>query len=545
MSAAAIPFDYVIVGAGAAGCVMANRLSADPGTRVLLLEAGGRDRHPFIHMPKGIAKVMADPAFIWPFMTQAEPASNDVAESWARGRTLGGSSAVNGMVYVRGQAADFQALADIAGDEWGWDRIGAAYKAMEGHELGPARTRGGDGPLRISMPTIRTKLTEAVISAGQALGLERRDDVNDPADSQRIGYAPRTIWKGKRQSAAVAFLAPVRARPNLTVLTGVAVDRILFDKHRAVGVAARKDGVAVTFKALSEVILAAGALSTPALLQRSGVGPAGLLRQHGIAVRHDSAEVGANLREHRGMVMQWRVKDHLSQNRDFQGLRLLANTARYYLTHDGPMANAAYEIGAWFKSRPDLDRPDGQILIAPFTFDYARPTFRMERQGGMNFCVYRLRPESTGSVRIGSADPGQLPAIMPNYSALESDRRAMGDITRFARRLAAQAPLAGLIEAETRPGPDYQSDAELALAHRRYGYGSYHACGTCRMGRDPASVVDPELRVRGVDGLRVVDSSVFPFMLSGNTNGPAMAVAWRAADLILNGPAASSNGATP
>jgi choline dehydrogenase-like flavoprotein len=529
----AVTFDYVIVGAGAAGCVLANRLSEDPANQVLLIEAGGRDTHPFIHMPKGISKVMADPAFIWNYMTESESGTNNLAESWARGRTLGGSSSINGMVYVRGQASDFDDLAELTSDDWNWSRIGAAYKAMESHELGAGPTRGDRGPLHISVSPDRLPLMEAAIQAGTAMGLERMQDVNEPVDAQRIGYAPRTIHKGRRQSAAVAFLAPAMDRPNLKIITDLAIDSVEFDGRRAIAVRATSGGKPVKYSARREIILSAGALSTPALLQRSGIGPAALLQRLEIPLVQDSPDVGRNLREHRGLVMQWRVPDDVSQNREYRGLRLAANTARYYVTFDGPMASGAYEVGAWFKSRPDLPRPDAQILIAPFTFDYNSPTFNVETHGGMNFCVYMLRPESTGTVAIRSRDHDALPIINANYCELESDQRKMIDIIRFARKLAGQAALSGFVAGETRPGPEYQSDEELLQAHIKFGYGSYHACGTCRMGKDDASVVDPRLRVRGVDGLRVVDTSIFPFMLSGNTVGPAMATAWRAADLIL------------
>lgn len=375
---------------------------------------------------------------------------------------------------------------------------------------------------------------EAAIQAGAAMGLEKMRDVNEPADIERIGYAPRTIYKGRRQSAAAAFLAPVTNRANLKVVTDVAIDSVEFDGRRAIAVRASTGDRPAKYSARREIILSAGALSTPAVLQRSGIGPAAHLRRMEIPLVQDSPEVGRNLREHRGLVMQWRVQDDVSQNREYRGLRLAANTARYYLTYDGPMASGAYEVGAWFKSRPDLPRPDAQILIAPFTFDYDSPTFNVEAHGGMNFCVYMVRPESTGTVAIRSRDPAALPMINANYCELESDRRKMIDIIRYARQLAGQAALSGAVIGETRPGLEYQTDEELLQAHIKFGYGSYHACGTCRMGNDEASVVDPRLRVRGVDGLRVVDTSIFPFMLSGNTVAPAMATAWRAADLILD-----------
>ncbi|MET0659701.1 MAG: GMC family oxidoreductase N-terminal domain-containing protein [Steroidobacteraceae bacterium] len=526
-------FDYIIVGAGAAGCVMAHRLSADSSAHVLLIEAGGPGNHPLIHMPKGIAKVMASPDFTWPYMTEAEDASNNIGESWARGRVLGGSSAVNGMVYVRGQPADYDALATQTSPDWNWQQIGAAFKVLEHHELGAAPTRGDRGPLHISLPPARSEIVRAAIAAGAAMGLTQQSDVNDPQAGERIGYVPLTVHKGRRQSAAVAFLDPIRGRRNLTIVTNVAIDKVLFDGPRAAGVVGSRAGGVITYHARREVILSAGALSTPAILQRSGVGPANHLRALNIPVVHDSPELGRNLREHRGLVMQWRVRDDVSHNREFRGARLVANTLRYGLLHDGPMSSGAYEAGAWFKSQPDLAQADAQILIAPHTFDYSSPTFAVEPHGGMNCCVYVLRPESTGALLIRSTNPAELPLINSNYNSAESDRRKMIRIVRYARELVAQAPLAQLVMAETRPGPSFGTDEEILVAHRQFGYGSYHASGTCRMGKDDAAPVDPQLRVRGTEGLRVIDTSVFPFLLSGNTNAPATAIAWRAADVIL------------
>lgn len=526
-------YDYVIVGAGSAGCVMAYRLSADPAKRVLLIEAGGPDRHPFIHMPKGLAKIIGNLKLIWPFMTEAEEASNGAPEFWARGRTLGGSSAINGMMYVRGHAADYEELAARTSDDWNWARIGAAYKALENHELGAGPTRGDKGPLHVSMPDVRTALTDASVAAGEVLGYRRMEDVNDPGDTDRVGYAPRTIRRGKRESAAAAFLKPARGRANLTIVTGVVVDRLTIDGRRATGVTGTRDGAAVEYRATRDVILAAGALSTPAILQRSGVGPAAHLAAVGVPVVQDSPGVGDNLREHRGIVMQWKVKDRASENRQFGGWRLLANAVRYFVDSSGPMTTAAYEIGAWFRTRPDSARPDGQFLIAPYTFDYDSPKLRVEPFGGLNICAYPLRPASTGTVRIRSASPTDLPAIVPNFGSAIEDRSMTIDLMRKARDYVAQSPLASFVIEETRPGPAYQTDAELAEAHRKFGYNNYHACGTCRMGKEADAPVDPRLRVRGVDGVRVIDTSIFPFMLAGNTQAPAMALAWRAADLII------------
>ncbi len=527
-------FDYIICGAGAAGCVLAYRLSKNPAISVALIEAGPRDRHPFISMPKGLAKVMQDPRHLWLHASKPEASTAGQSEHWVRGRMLGGSSSINGMMYVRGQPADFDSIAERSSEDWSWEHIGAAYRALERHELGADATRGDAGPMRISMPTQRLPISDAQIAAGEAMGWKRKQDVNAPDDAVGIGYAPRTIWKGKRQSAATAFLRPAEQRPNLTILTDRTVDRVRFDGLRAVGVELLHKGERSVIEAAHEVILCGGAMASPGILERSGIGNRERLEALGIELVHHNDQVGEGLIEHRGFIMQWKLKDPaLSQNSVFRGWRLLLATARYYLTGDGPMSAAAYEVGGWFKTRPGLNRPDAQMLIAPFSFDMATHRTQLEKHPGMNAVIYPLRPTSRGSIHIETRDPEVAASFCPNYRATDEDRAAMIGAVRVMRAYAQQRALAGLIEAETLPGPEIESDAEILDAYDRLGTCGYHAVGSCRMGADEASVVDPSLRVRGVQGLRIIDTSIMPVIPSGNTNGPTMAMAWRGADIIL------------
>lgn len=525
-------FDYVIVGAGAAGCVLAYRLTEDPTISVALLEAGQGDSNPFITMPKGLGKIMLDMRYLWPFPTAPEPASGGKAEQWVRGRVVGGSTSVNGMMYVRGQPADFNELAETAGDDWSWPHIGAAYQALENHPMGAAATRGANGPLRLSLPEPGDPLNEAMIAAGTAMGLPRKEDSNAPDDGDGIGYAPCTIREGRRQSASRAFLAPALARPNLTLITGALVDKVLFDGKVARSVAYQQSGRKETVTARKGVILCGGALASPAVLERSGIGAPGRLAELGIPLVHANPAVGENLSEHRGLLVQWKLKHELSQNREYAGWRLLRNVLRYFLTRKGPMSTAAYGIGAWLRTEAGLNRPDAQLLAAPFSLDFAKNRAGMEPFPGMHVVAYTLRPTSRGSLHIISADPAADPRLSPNYRSTEEDRRKMVALVHRVREYAATEPLKSLIEIETMPGPAYQTDAQILDAYDSFGTCGYHAVGTCRIGRDEASVVDPQLRVRGVEGLFVMDTSVFPVIPSGNTNGPTMAMAWRAADVI-------------
>ena len=526
-------FDYVIVGAGAAGCVLAYRLSTDPKTSVCLIEAGPRDTHPFIAMPKGLAKVMSDPKHLWAYASEPDACTAGESEVWVRGRVLGGSSSVNGMMYVRGQPADFDAIAELSSDDWNWQHVGAAYAALENHELGAAETRGDRGPLRVTMPTLRDPLSDAQIKAGESMGWPRKEDVNTPDNDDGIGYTPRTIAGGKRQSAAVAFLRPAERRANLTILTECTVDRVTFEGKRAIGVEFLRAGKRERVAIQREVIVCGGAMASPGILERSGIGDAKRLATLGIPTVHDNPEVGEGLIEHRGLIMQWKLNRDVSQNKEFHGWRLLRSTLRYYLSRSGPMSAAAYEIGGWFRTRPGLNRPDAQVLVAPFSFDFAKQRKDVERFPGMHVVVYSLRPTSRGRIHISTPNPDTAASFQPNYRANEMDRQSMVGAVRVIRDYVKQQPLAALVAEETMPGAQYATDDQILSAYDRFGTCAYHAVGSCRMGKDAQSVVDPQLRVRGVESLRVMDTSIMPVVPAGNTQGPTMAMAWRAADIIL------------
>lgn len=531
---ASVEYDYVIVGGGSAGCVLAHRLSADPAVTVALLEAGPGDKHPFVAMPRGVGKLMRMPSHMYFYMTRPEANTAMKPDVWLRGKVLGGSSSVNGMVWVRGQPAQFDAIAAETSPDWSWEHIAKAYEAIEAHELGAGPARGGKGPLRISLPRHRNNLTSAILAAGEKMGWPIKADVNAPDTGEGIGFMPRTIWKGRRQSAARAFLDPVRDRHNLTVLTSAVTDRVTFAGSRATGVEVVQGGERRTVLAKREVILCAGAVASPGVLERSGIGNPAVLEPLGIPVIHANPAVGEHASEHRALRMQWRIKGPYSFNRDYHGLRLVWNTMRYYLTRGGPMAVAAIDLRAAFRSRPELNHADVQAQLGLFSWDLTgRSVSGLEDEHGFCAVVNPITSASLGSIHITSLDPNAPPQIVTNYGSASEDRAATVAAARLLREFVSREPLASLVAAETLPGPQAQSDEEILDAMDRYGCAGMHTVGSCRMGRDKGSVVDPELRVRGVEGLRVVDASIMPFIPAGNTNAPTIAMAWRAADVIL------------
>jgi choline dehydrogenase len=535
------PYDYVIVGAGSAGCVLANRLSADRRNRVLLVEAGPEDKSPLIHMPKGFGALIHDPKHAWRFEAQPHAGNNFRTETWARGKMLGGSSSINGMTYVRGQREDYDGWAtDLGLTGWGWREMGAAFRAIEDHALGDDGVRGVGGALHISPHPDRHPVSDAIIAAAKCIGVPHNDDQNRP-EQFALGYMCRTIKDGRRQSAAVAFLNPARARPNLRIVTDSIVHRVLFESNRAIGIqcgpTATPRVATDTYRAARGVIICAGALQSPQILQLSGIGPAQHLRAHQVPVIVDLPGVGRNLREHWAIWMNYRMRRPLSDNRQFSGPRLVKNLLRYALTRKGVMASSSHELNGFLKTRPDLDRADLQIHAAPYSLDLSTVASkpRFERDHGANVLVYPTRPESSGTIMIRSASVADTPLINPRYLDTDNDRRTAIDAVRLIRRLVSQEPLRPYLAEETSPGTQVTTDEEILDAWRRLGQSGYHAVGTCKMGldNDPNAVVDACLRVRGVEALRVVDCSVMPTPISGNTNAPAMATAWRAADLIL------------
>lgn len=527
-------FDYIIVGAGSAGCVLANRLTADPGVRVLLLEAGGKDTSPLIKIPKGFGKMLGDPNLTWHFPVRGI-GPNSKVEEWVRGKVLGGSSSVNGMIYNRGSQADYDRMLELGNPEWGWDTILPIFKQIENHQLGMSGMRGSGGPLDVSVAHGLPEICTDMMDAGQKMGWSYAEDMNE-TDDERIGPAARTIKNGQRVSAARAFLHPVESRPNLSVVVNASVTRVVFDADRAVGVRATTKTGEVEFRAGREVIASLGSIATPKLLQLSGIGDPEVLKPLGIDPRVDSVNVGRRMREHRCFSIQFRLNEKVGYNSLLSTPARQALTgAKYLLNKRGPLAGGAYDVVGFFKSNHDAPRPDAQILMAPFSAAPYEPgkELGLEREPGLQAIVYILRPDSEGTVTITSADPSAPLDIDPRFFDTAHDRATGVAIFRKMREVFTQEPIARLLDHETLPGTDVTDDQSIIDAGLDKGYCGYHAVGTAAMGPNSDDVVDSRLRVRGVDGLRVVDCSVMPTMVSGNLNGPMMAMGWRAAELIL------------
>jgi choline dehydrogenase len=527
-------WDHVIVGAGTAGCLLANRLSADPARRVLLLEAGGKDDYAWIHIPVGYLYCIGNPRTDWLYFTEPDPGLNGRRLRYPRGKVLGGSSSINGMIYMRGQRRDYDGWAETTGDPgWRWDQLLPLFRRHEDHWRGADDLHGSGGEWRVERQRLSWEILDAFAAAARESGIPASGDFNR-GDNEGVGYFEVNQKRGVRWNAAKAFLRPVAGRPNLAVRTGVLADRLLLEGGRVAGVEVLAGGVRQAIRVAGELILAAGAVHTPPLLQRSGIGPAPLLQSLGIPVVHALPGVGENLQDHLQIRAVFAVEG-------VRTLNTLANSwlgkariaAEYALTRSGPMSMAPSQLGCFTRSSPAYRWPNLEYHVQPLSLDaFGEP---LHRYDAFTASVCNLNPTSRGHVRIRSVEPQAPPAILANYLSTAEDRQVAADSLRLTRRIAAMPALAKYRPREVKPGPQFQSDDALARLAGDIGTTIFHPVGTCRMGRadDPLAVVDPQLRLRGVAGLRIADASVMPSITSGNTNAPTLAIAERAADLVL------------
>jgi choline dehydrogenase len=526
-------YDYIIVGAGAAGCVLANRLSASGRFRVLVLEAGGADSSPWIRIPAGFTRTIFNKSLGWGYVNAPAEATGNRVIPCPRGRVLGGSSSINGHLLVRGQAQDYADWANLGATGWDWKDVLPYFKRSETREGGDLEVRGTDGPLVINDPRVQHRLSEAFIETLAGLGVARNPDYNC-GNQEGAGYYQYLIKNGARWSAADAYLKPVLRRANLKLSLHAHVVQVVFDGRRAVGVQFQQGGAMHTAHAARGVILAGGAINSPQLLQLSGIGDPALLAAHGIPVVHSSPGVGENLVDHYAARMAARVRGTQTLNERAQGWRLVCEVIRYLTQRQGILTCAPGHAFGFIRALEGAGRADIQFLFAPASYESGRVgQAALERLPGMTCGVAQLRPYSRGHVRITSRDPFVAPEIQPNYLADERDCAELVAGLKFVRKLFATQPLADFIEAETWPGPRVQSDQDFLDHARLTGSTVYHPVGTCRMGAQADAPVDPSLRVRGVDGLHVIDASVMPTMVSGNTYATTIMIAEKGADLLL------------
>ena len=530
-------FDYVIIGAGSAGCVLANRLSEDPAKKVLILEAGGSDRRFWIQTPIGYGKTFFDPKVNWMYHTAPDPALNGRSSYWPRGKVIGGSSSINAMVYIRGQQADYDDWRDSGNDLWGWDQVLPYFRKSETFSNGGSQWRGDQGPLYVNDPSRDYHpLCQTFIQAAEECGISRTSDFNGE-QFEGSGLYQLTTKNGFRMSASRAYLRPALKRPNCDILSQCHVTRILFEGQRAVGVEYRQGNVTKTVKANAEVIVSAGSINSPQLLQLSGIGPGKLLSEHGIPVIQDMPQVGKNLQDHLGYTHYYRSRVPTLNNELSPWWGKLKVGIQYVLTRKGPLSLSVNQAGGFFRSNPERTRPNLQLYFAAITYSTSptgkRPLMHPDPWPGFLNCICQTRPASRGEINITSRDPLAHPRIEPNYLSDESDMVEMLEGARFLRNMIQAPALKAVMESETTPGIHVQSDEELIEDIRNRSDTVFHPTSTCMMGTSADnSVVDQRLNVHQTKGLRVVDASVFPTVTSGNTNGPTIMLAERAADII-------------
>jgi len=525
-------FDYIIVGAGTAGCVLANRLSKDSSKRVLLLEAGPRDNWHWIHIPVGYFKTMHNPRTDWCYTTEPDVGLSGRSIKWPRGRVLGGSSSINGLLYLRGQKEDYDHWAELGNEGWSWDDVLPMFKRHEDQERGADALHGVGGEMTISNIRVTRDVCDAYIEAAEQTGIPANNDFNGPTQ-EGAGYFQLFSRNGRRCSSAVAFLRPAENRPNLEVRTDSLTHRLIIDNNSVRGVEYERGGEKHQASATAEVILCAGSIGSPQILQLSGIGPAALLKSHDIDIVSDMPQVGENLHDHLQIRSQYRCTRPTLNNEVNNPIRKMMIGLEYIFKRSGPMSMGASQLGIFCKSHEKLDRPDIQFHIQPLSAD--SPGEGLHKYSAFTSSVCQLRPESRGRIQIKSSNPRDYPAIEPNYLSAELDKQIVVEAMKISRALTKSAALSPYVAEELRPGSAVVTDAELLAHARETAETIYHPVGTCKMGPDDdaEAVVDSKLRVRGVAGLRVADASIMPVISSGNTAAPSLMIGEQAASFIL------------